>query len=408
MRCFRCGSEADNDASVCPNCLYRLKAENAPSFTAKKRKFSFKPFIPPVIIAAVIVICILAIPRGGLTEIPEDNLFSQNLTTVFSNKYWGYADVSGKERIEPQYSFASAFSKNNLAAVITKEGDKFGYINKSGKMVLGPYEYNLSDPIDSFSEDGLAFMADENGRYGYIDKNGNWAIKAQYTEAKSFSNGFAAVRIGDKYGFIDTKGIVICDFIYEYAGDFSKDGLAAFKDGGKWGYINSEGEVVIDAIYDEAYDFCGGLAAVKHNGEWSYINTEGKEAITIKADELRDFSSSGLAAFCLNGRWGYINTRGDTVIDAQFKEADKFSKSGYAAVRTDNGVGIIDKKGRFVTKDDYYSMSVYDDGYAVFSEDGTSYGVMECINLRTVFDGYSFISYDRTYNYINFDRYYKY
>ena len=45
-----------------------------------------------------------------------------------------------------------------------------------------------------------------NVKYGFVNKNGEVVIPCKYDEARSFSEGIAAVRLGDKWGFVDKKG----------------------------------------------------------------------------------------------------------------------------------------------------------------------------------------------------------
>jgi hypothetical protein len=44
--------------------------------------------------------------------------------------------------------------------------------------------------------------------YGYIDKTGELAIKPQFNEAASFSNGVARVVLGSTRAFVDKSGNV--------------------------------------------------------------------------------------------------------------------------------------------------------------------------------------------------------
>ena len=63
-----------------------------------------------------------------------------------------------------------------------------------------------------FSE-GLAPVQTQEGKFGFIDTNGNFAIRPQYAFAESFLNGLAKVRTvknGWIYeGFIDHQGIYV-------------------------------------------------------------------------------------------------------------------------------------------------------------------------------------------------------
>ncbi len=48
-----------------------------------------------------------------------------------------------------------------------------------------------------------------NGKYGFIDKNGDFVIKPKFDDAWYFREGLAAVELNGKYGFIDKSGKII-------------------------------------------------------------------------------------------------------------------------------------------------------------------------------------------------------
>ena len=66
---------------------------------------------------------------------------------------------------------------------------KWGYIDKSGKVVIEPQ----FDSADDFSE-GLAKVK-KDGKRGYIDKIGKVVIEPQFDEVWDFSEGLATVAI---------------------------------------------------------------------------------------------------------------------------------------------------------------------------------------------------------------------
>src|SRR5689334_25135512 len=73
---------------------------------------------------------------------------------------------------------------------------KFGYINKSAKMVIAPqFEQALA-----FRE-GYAPVK-VGGNWGYIDKSGKLTISPQYHLADPFSSGLALVGVGPRLGYI--------------------------------------------------------------------------------------------------------------------------------------------------------------------------------------------------------------
>jgi hypothetical protein len=49
----------------------------------------------------------------------------------------------------------------------------------------------------------------QDGKWGYIDKTGKIVINPQFDNAWRFNDGLAKVRFGEKYGFIDKKGKIV-------------------------------------------------------------------------------------------------------------------------------------------------------------------------------------------------------
>lgn len=67
-------------------------------------------------------------------------------------------------------------------------------------------------------------------------------------EALKGNKIFAATNNG-KWGFVDSNGNIILDYQYEKATDVNEYGFAGIKLAGKWGVVNSEGKVVIEPQY---------------------------------------------------------------------------------------------------------------------------------------------------------------
>lgn len=270
--------------------------------------------------------------------------------------------------INPIYTDAGLFSKNGSSPV----------------MIGGTWDNN--------------YYSYKNGKWGYIDKVGNYIIKPQYEDALMFAdNNIAAVKDQSYWGYINTKGQYIVQPKFTDASIFSNDGTAPVMIGGEWnnisnkwvngtwGYIDKTGEYVIPAQFSDATRFAeNGLAAVRVGSEddssWGYINKSGKFVINPQFDLAHPFSNNGLAAVRIgdiaNGKWGYINKSGQFVINPQFTIADSFSERGIAAVGV-GGVwnrysftgikyGYIDRNGKFLITPQYdYAGEFGEDGHAV-------------------------------------------
>ena len=117
------------------------------------------------------------------------------------------------------------------------------------------------------------------GKWGFIDKQGKWSLTPSLTGAWRFSEGLAAVRIGDeetgKWGYIDKQGKMVIGLLFEprhrsFLMAWPRYGLA--RQGEKWGYIDKQGKFVINPQFDSAEPFAEGLAAVRNGDKWGYIS----------------------------------------------------------------------------------------------------------------------------------------
>ena len=154
---------------------------------------------------------------------------------------WGYIDRTGKWVIAPQFEWGSSFS-GHLAAVNRRHN--CGYIDPTGAYVLRP-------PVSPGEEDCATVWGDFveglsrwkfGNKYGFIDRSGKVVVEPRFDLTFHFSEGLAAVQIGGKWGYIDKTGkMVIKPKALAHVEDFHH-GLAfvATKDG-RYGYIDRSG-----------------------------------------------------------------------------------------------------------------------------------------------------------------------
>jgi hypothetical protein len=258
--------------------------------------------------------------------------FYDNLAPVEYNQLWGYVDKDGNTVIDYKYSEANGFSEG-LAAV--KINDKWGYINEKGVIIVSP-QYATAGAF----KDGLALVKDFANELMYINTDGKVAINLKTGLTWAFPEGLYPICIISdeyndqivggsynldvlgkrtvKFGYIDGTMQFKIPPKFQSAYLFS-EGLAAVRLGNMWGYINNTGNVVIDPQYFQCLDFSDGLAAVY--------------ALIDLSNDIR--------------KWGYIDKNNKMILQPSYDYATSFSK-GYAIVGIgDEATGkyyMIDKK----------------------------------------------------------------
>ena len=204
-------------------------------------------------------------------------------------------------------------------------------------------------------------------KWGYANKKGAIKISCVYDDALDFKYGVAFVKVieaqnGSNYVYwklIDKNGKDVGDYQFIQTGvnvpvtQFSEDQkLAKVIISGRYGYVNSKGKLAIDAIYEDAGSFIGKIARVSSGYSYYFINTKGKK-VSKEFDNARDIVD-GFAAVNISGRWGFMNEKGNVVIEPIFDEVSDFY-CGYAAVKQGTSYGVIDEKGKYVVSTGMFS-----------------------------------------------------
>ncbi len=324
--------------------------------------------------------------------------------------------------VKLQYQDAKNFSEG-LAAV--KKDGKWGFIDKTGKVVIG-FQY---EDVDTFGfSKGLAGV-EKNGMWGFIDKTGSFVIEPQY-------NGEIIIPFGDD----DRAGIIISDTSWRAIDRTGKilstdqmvsfsltEGLKGFNKDGKFGYVDKDNKIVINPTYDMITDFREGFAAVKKSGVWGFIDKTGKEVIApqylsaslfdsgaaivkkttgeiLRIDkegqQLQSYGSlyygignfsGGLAPFAYeeNGMYGIIDISGKIVIEPKYDYIESLGIGPYEFTLQDETV-FIDKKDRVGS-----FIVIKDDKYGFVDKTGTEIVKPEC-ELFFKFDreGYALVPKD--------------
>ncbi|WP_102347800.1 WG repeat-containing protein [Bacillus sp. Marseille-P3661] len=101
--------------------------------------------------------------------------------------------------------------------------------------------------------------------------------------------------------------------------------------------------------------------------KWGYINQFGKFVITPKFDYAFDFQANELAIVEYEGLNGIIDKKGKYIVRPQYRTITPFYEER-AIVADETGYHVMDESGRLLTSKPYSYISTYEEGRAVFSE----------------------------------------
>lgn len=192
---------------------------------------------------------------------------SNNVIFVKNNKY-GVMASDGTVLVEPTYDeLTYAFNGNYIA----KKDNAYGIINSSNETKVDfTYNYIIYMSDESFIEADKA-----DGSTDILDTSFNVKVTGIISEINT-NKGYVKVRVNGENKYYNFK------LEERTAKDiFTTNTLFLSKQNGKYGYVNSEGIVVVDYIYDDATEQNDyGYVAVKQNGVWGALDQNGNVVVS--------------------------------------------------------------------------------------------------------------------------------
>jgi len=165
------------------------------------------------------------------------NFNSEDQTFIFSkNGKYGIISSNNNIIISNDYDFISFFNNNKA---IVSNGDFYGIINRENEVIV-PLEYeNITEVVGDYF---IVYTAND----GCILYTLKGIKRASYDFISSaFADDIFIVMANGKYGYINGEGNVIIPIIYDYVSSFS-DGIASVlpADSDTPVIINTKGEIV--------------------------------------------------------------------------------------------------------------------------------------------------------------------
>ena len=204
---------------------------------------------------------------NGFTDVKFIN--SDNIIYIKDGKY-GVTNSKGEEKIPNEYEEIKYAYINTFIA--KKEG-KYGIINGSQEEKLA-FIYNNINYIESAD---IIQAQKDNVESDLLNRNLEVKASGIVSEINTSKN-YIKVRVNGEYKFYNFK-------IEEKKRSEILTGNTLFlsKKDGKYGYVNNKGIVVVDYIYDDATEQNNsGYVAVKKDGKWGSLDQNGKQVVEPK------------------------------------------------------------------------------------------------------------------------------
>ena len=208
----------------------------------------------------------------GFDSIKQILTTQENAVIYVKDNKYGVMNISGKVLIEAQYD---KLEEAKTGIFIAQKDNKYGIINTNKEEKI-PFEYNS---IIYNQKADIYVLEDNNFNSNILNNNFETKITGILLELNE-TKGYLKLRIDDnykyynfkfeekqekdifpnrtlflskkdgKYGYIDKNGEVVVDYIYDDAIEQNEYGYSAVKKDGKWGSINIKGDVIQEPTYN--------------------------------------------------------------------------------------------------------------------------------------------------------------
>jgi len=283
---------------------------------------------------------------------------------------FGYMDVTGKIIIPAAYSYENTNYKSmptfkNGTASVRKDG-KAGIIDKKGTVLI-PFEYETL--INYSNSKNYAVATKKEGSktlYGLVSLQNKIIIPLEY-ETVILDSNLVVVKKNSKFGLMDLTGKTLLPAEYTELTSYAKDRVLRAEKDGKYGYIDPAGKWLFEKIKSvyTLYGCWNGLISCRVSGKYGYLDLKGEEVITTKYDYADPFygefakvgkKSPASSSITL---YGYVDKKGNEVIPLKFESIGDI-RNGLAWARDPetNRYGFVDKTGKWVLKPVYIDIAV--------------------------------------------------
>lgn len=189
---------------------------------------------------------------------------------------------------------------------------------KVGLLGINGWEVDLSSELEQiFPGSENLYPSIKSGKYGFVNKSGDWIISSRFEEVNLFSEGLAAVKNMGKWGFINQQDQMVINPDFDAVGKFNQ-GFAVVKKNGKSQLIDRSGNTIEGKAYDQILSLPDNYYITEKEGVFGLINSHGVEIIAPEFDEIRK-EAQDIILVRKGDNYGIMDEEGNYVLPLYYK-----------------------------------------------------------------------------------------
>lgn len=217
------------------------------------------------------------------------------------------------------------------------------------------------------------YPAKMNGKWGYIDTNGNVAIPYQFDKASEFERGNAKATKGNSL-FIVYKDKSITEIKDCHRFMPIKGGMYKAMKGALWWLAAENGTIISQTGFDRiwSHPFNEDCFMVIKDGKMGMINQSGEIYIPLEYHNLSPVSKQLYTARMPNGSFTVINDHNQRITQDTFKKIwiIYIDRNVFLAEKTNREKMLLNEKGEIIVKDHHLDASALINGFISVQKNG--------------------------------------
>ncbi|MEM9835257.1 MAG: WG repeat-containing protein [Bacteroidota bacterium] len=261
----------------------------------------------------------------------------QRARVRFDHDSIGFVNQRGQIIIPPNFESAGDFNNGYTWA---KQMNQYGILDHQGKTIV-PFQYDKLS-----GGQGGEYIFRQNGKYGLLHADSGEFIPAVYEKIRAFgAQSFTPARRDGRYGYLDRAGQWQLSPQFLQAGLFNEGRAVVLQANEQLALIDSSGQNYLREPYQQVWYAKSGRWIVEEKGLYGAVDASGEIKIPLVFSELQS-SSEGFMVYQQNELWGYLNAQtGAPLTPPAYGLAWPFNE-GFARVATRQGISLIDTSGQ--------------------------------------------------------------